>query len=314
MKSLRIGLLILPLAIQLALAQQPGFTKVEQLPKAEIGLRLSSTSRYRIDVSSNLVDWLPFLSAERQSTNHIDSGAFISSNRFYSLTDFSSAPLTGDHFPTDDGEVIVRPVNHASFVMSWKNVMIYNDPVGANALYAGFPKANLILVSHTHSDHYEAATLNFVRATDGVIIAPQAVYNQMSALLRGVTIILPNNASTNVLGVGIEAVPAYNQNHPVGAGNGYVVTIGGKRFYMAGDTGNTPEMRALQNIDVAFLCMNVPYTMNITAAANAVSAFRPRVLYPYHYRNQDGTFANLEQLKDLIGRDHPIEVRLRKWY
>ena len=81
--------------------------------------------------------------------------------------------------------------------------MIYNDPVGANALYAGFPKANLILVSHTHSDHFSASTLNFVRAIDGVIIAPQAVYNQMSTLLRGVTIVLTNNASTNVLGIGV---------------------------------------------------------------------------------------------------------------
>jgi L-ascorbate metabolism protein UlaG (beta-lactamase superfamily) len=314
MKSLRIALLILALGVQLAQAQQPGFTKIEQLPKAEIGLQLSSTSRYRIDVSSNLVDWIPFLSAERQSTNQVDSGAFISSNRFYSLTDFSNATLTGDHFPTDDGEVIVRPVNHASFVMSWKNAMIYNDPVGANALYAGFPKANLILVSHTHSDHFSASTLNFVRAIDGVIIAPQAVYDQMSALLKGVTIVLTNNASTNVLGIGVEAVPAYNQNHLIGTGNGYVVTIRGKRFYMAGDTGNTPEMRALQNIDVAFLCVNVPYTMTVTAAANAASAFQPRVLYPYHYQNQDGSFANLQHLKDLIGRDHPIEVRLRKWY
>src|SRR5215204_5369348 len=188
MKSLRIAVLFLALGVQLAHAQQPGFTKVELLPKAEIGLQLSSTSRYRIDVSSNLVNWIPFLSAERQSTSHIDSGAFISSNRFYSLTDFSNAPLTGDHFPTDDGEVIVRPVNHASFVIFSTNVMIYNDPVGANALYAGFPKANLILVSHTHSDHFSASTLNFVRAIDGIIIAPQAVYNQMTALLKGVTI------------------------------------------------------------------------------------------------------------------------------
>ena len=314
MKSLRCALLILSLGIVCTQAQQPGFTKVEPLPNSEMELQLSSTSRYRIDISSNLVNWNPFLSAERQATNHVDSGAPFSSNRFYSLSDFSNAALTGDHFPTDDGEVIVRPVDHASFVMSWKNVMIYNDPVGANTLYAGFPKANLILVSHTHGDHFNASTLSFVRASDGVIVAPQAVYNQMSTTLRAATIVLPNDRSTNVLGIGVEAVPAYNQNHPLGSGNGYVVAIGGKRFYMAGDTGDTPEMRALQNIDVAFLCMNVPYTMNVTSAANAARTFRPRVLYPYHYRNQDGSFANLEQLKTLIGRDHPIEVRLRNWY
>jgi L-ascorbate metabolism protein UlaG (beta-lactamase superfamily) len=314
MKCLRCALLILTLGNNFTPAQQPGFTTVNSLPDGEIELQLSSTSRYRIDISANLVDWIPFLSAEAQTIDHVDSGAPFSSNRYYSLTEFSNAAITGDHFSTDDGEVIVRPVNHASFVMSWKNLMIYNDPVGANTLYAGFAKANLILVSHTHGDHFNASTLSFVRAMDGVIIAPQAVYNQMSAALRAATIVLPNNASTNVLGVGIETVPAYNQNHALGSGNGYVVTIGGKRFYMAGDTGDTPEMRALQNIDVAFLCMNVPFTMNVTSAANAARSFRPRVLYPYHYRNQDGSFANLEQLKALIGRDHPIEVRLRNWY
>ena len=116
-------------------------------------------------------------------------------------------------------------------------MMIYNDAVGANSLYAGFGKGQLVLVSHTHGDHFNATTINFVRATNGVIIAPQAVFNQLSAAARAATIVLTNGAATNVFGVHVEALPAYNGNHARGTGNGYVVTIGGKRFYMAGDTG-----------------------------------------------------------------------------
>lgn len=299
--------------------EQRGFTAIERFVDGEVQLRLATTSRYRIDVSTNLNGWEPLLSAERQSTQHLDAGAVYRSNRFYAVRDYSETnAITGDHFATEQGEVIVRPVNHASFVMQWNGMMIYNDPVTAsalvNAIYASLPKADLILVSHTHSDHFSAATIGAVRATNGVIIAPQAVFNGLSAALRSSTIVLTNGVSTNVNGVRVEAVPAYNGNHARGSGNGYVVTIGGKRFYMAGDTGDVPEMRALQNIDVAFLCMNVPFTMNVTAAASATRDFRPRVLYPYHYRNQDGTFANINELKRLIGTEHGIEVRTRPWY
>jgi L-ascorbate metabolism protein UlaG (beta-lactamase superfamily) len=116
------------------------------------------------------------------------------------------------------------------------------------------------------------------------------------------------------MGMTIEAVPAYNDNHPRGNGNGYVVTIGGKRIYISGDTGNTPEMRALPNIDVAFLCVNLPFTMSVTDAAGALRAFRPRVVYPYHYRNSGGTFSDLEALRQMIGTDLGIELRARRWY
>ena len=109
-------------------------------------------------------------------------------------------------------------------------------------------------------------------------------------------------------------MPAYNSNHPLGTGNGYVLTIGGKRIYMSGDTGDITEMRLLPNIDVAFVCMNVPFTMNITNAASAVRDFRPKVIYPYHYKNQDGTFADLNEFKRRVAQDLGIEVRLRKWY
>jgi L-ascorbate metabolism protein UlaG (beta-lactamase superfamily) len=303
-------------ASTLCRAQQTGFAGVQMLTNRETRLQLSSTSRYKIDYSTDLTNWGSWLSAERTAITQTDSGAIYSSNRFYLIREYPTTnAITGDHFATDDGEVIVRPVNHASFVMQWKEIMIYNDPVGANSRYTAFRKADLILVSHTHQDHFSATTLGFVRATNGIIVAPQAVYNQLSATLRAATVVLTNGASTNLLGgIHVEAVPAYNGNHPRGTGNGYVVTIGGQRFYMAGDTGDTPEMRALQDIDVAFLCMNVPFTMTVSAAASAARDFRPRVLYPYHYQNQDDSFANLIELKRLIGTDLGIEVRTRAWY
>jgi L-ascorbate metabolism protein UlaG (beta-lactamase superfamily) len=192
--------------------------------------------------------------------------------------------------------------------------MIYNDPVAAAGPYTSFPKADLILVSHTHTDHFSTSTINDVRGSNVVIIAPRAATNGMSSTLLSQTITLTNGQSIDVLGLHIDAVPAYNGFHPQGTGNGYVVTIGGKRFYMSGDTGDIPEMRGLSNIDVAFVCMNVPFTMPVTSAVSVVRAFAPGVIYPYHYRNQDGTLANLSDFKLRVGQDLGIEVRLRKWY
>jgi L-ascorbate metabolism protein UlaG (beta-lactamase superfamily) len=307
-------LLVCGLALDSA-AQQAGFTALQRLTNSEVQLRLNSTSSYRIDVSTNLIVWEPLLTAARQATQYLDSGAPYRSNRFYALQPVTATnAFTGDHFATADGEVIVHPVNHASFLMRWKEMMIYNDPVGANSLYSTFPKADLILLSHTHTDHFNTATLGFVRATNGVIIAPQAVYSQLSGALRAATIVLAYGASTNVNGVTIEAVPAYNTNHPRGSNNAYVLTIGGKRFFISGDTGDCPEIRALQNIDVAFLSMNIPFTMNVTAGASTARDMKPRILYPYHYRNQDGTFVNTNTLKNLIGNEDGIEVRSRGWY
>ena len=314
-RVLAIALVSMALAVILsARAQGAEFTGIRKLTNSEVQLQISSTSRFRIDLSTNLTGWTPLVSAERQSTGYLDSGAPFFTRRFYSVQDFPTNTITGDHFATEDGEVIVHPVFHASFVMQWKDVVIYNDPDQPNSMYSTLPKANLILVSHSHGDHFDTAAINFVRANNGLLIVPQAVYSQLSTTLRTSAIVLTNGASTNVLGMQIEAVPAYNSNHARGTGNGYVLTIGAKRFYMAGDTGDIPEMRALQNIDVAFLCMNVPFTMTVTAAASAAREFRPRVLYPYHYRNQDGTFANLNELKRLIGTEAGIEVRQRPWY
>src|SRR5439155_19660163 len=132
----------------------------------------------------------------------------------------------GDHLNTTNGDVIIHPINHASFVMSWQGKMIYNDPVGGSARYATFPKADLILIGHAHADHFDNTTLNGVTNLTTRILAPSVVYNGMTTPLKAITTVLTNGASTNILGLHIDAIPAYNLTasyHPRGVGNGYVL-------------------------------------------------------------------------------------------
>ncbi len=303
----------------LLLAQEaPQFTRIQALTDREVTLQLTATrsQHYRLETSADLVRWTSLLTLlSTGSDQHTDSAAPYLDSRFYRALEVSGPDLlTGDHLATDDGEVIIHPLNHASFIMRWKGKTIYADPVSAAGPFTGLPKADLILVSHSHGDHFDSATINTVRGPEAVIIAPQAVFTSLSTTLKALTVVMTNGATANVLGLTIEAVPAYNTRHTKGEGNGYVLTLGGKRIYMSGDTGNIAEMRALPNIDVAFVCMNVPYTMNVNEAVTAVRAFRPKVVYPYHFRNQDGSFANLTTFKRLVGTDLFIEVRTRKWY
>jgi L-ascorbate metabolism protein UlaG (beta-lactamase superfamily) len=234
----------------------------------------------------------------------------------------TTASLQGDIL----GDVVIRPVTHASFVMSYKGKTIYVDPDGAASLYAGIPKADFILITHEHGDHFDAATINAVANTGAKIIAPQIVYNSMSAAMKSLTTVVDYSTTTmapqkldlfdelNNLLFSVEAVPAYNNNHALGRGNGYVVTIDGKRIYISGDTGNQAELRALENIDVAFVSMNTPFTMTPADAVNLVRAMKPRIVYPYHYRNQGGNTGNAIAFKNLMSTDFSIEVRLREWY
>jgi L-ascorbate metabolism protein UlaG (beta-lactamase superfamily) len=232
------------------------------------------------------------------------------------------ASLQGDVF----GNVTIRPVTHASFVMSYNGKTIYVDPDGAASLYAGIPKADYVLITHEHGDHFDANTINAVINAGVKIIAPQIVYNQMPVALRNQTTVIDYSAGTpapedidlfdelNNLLFSVQAVPAYNARHPLGNGNGYIVTIDEKRIYIAGDTGNQAELRALENIDIAFVCMNTPFTMTPADAVNLVREMDPLVVYPYHYRNSDGSTGNAITFKNLMSTDFSIEVRLRKWY
>ncbi len=308
-----------------ASAQEALFTNVIRLANREVALKFMAPAgvKYRIDASTNLSAptnerWSSMLTLLSAGVNqHTDSAAPFSSSRFYRAEQLTGTNiLTGDNLATTNGDIVFHPVNHASFVMSWNGKWIYNDPVGGAAPYAAFPRADLILVSHSHSDHYSAATLSALRAVNGIIIVPQAVYNQGDfAALRPYTQVLAYNVSTNVLGLNVLAIPGYNGNHAFGINNCYVTTIGGKRIFTSGDTGDVPEIRALTNIDVAFICMNLPFTTNWIGATNMIHTMRPRVVYPYHYRDSPGnTVTNPPLFKQILGVEAGVEVRLRSWY
>lgn len=227
----------------------------------------------------------------------------------------AEAVLTGDPIATPEGDLIIHPINHATLALGWMDKIIYVDPVGGSKRFQGLPHPDLVLITDIHSDHLDVPTLEAVASNKTVFVAPPEVISRLPASLRSRTTELANHQAKSMLGLMIEAVPAYNlatdrrQYHPKGRGNGYVLTLGSKRIYLSGDTEDTPEMRALKNIDVAFVCMNLPYTMNVKQAAEAVRAFHPKIAYPYHYRGSD-----LEQFKKLAGTDSGVEVRIRDWY
>ncbi len=216
-----------------------------------------------------------------------------------------------DTFSTSLGELKITPVNHASVMLEVNGQVWHIDPTGP-ADYSALPKADVILITDIHGDHMDPKTIDQIKKASTVIVAPAAVAKTVTAAK-----VLNNGESTTVGGIKIEAIPMYNLKrgpapgklfHDKGRGNGYVLNIGGKRIYFSGDTEVTDEMKALKNIDIAFVCMNLPYTMPPDEAAAGVKAFHPKIVYPYHYRGSDLTVFS----KALEGSG--IEVRLRDWY
>lgn len=198
-----------------------------------------------------------------------------------------------DIFPSNSGSVEIFPIEHASFVMTSPAGTVYVDPVGDPASYADYPAADLVLITHEHGDHYNLDTLNALVGDTTVLIANPAVFAMLPAEMQAKTTEMANGATATLGDMTIDAIPAYNTTeerlnfHPQGRDNGYVVAVDGLRVYISGDTEDIPEMRALEDIDIAFVCMNLPYTMGAEAAASAVNEFMPANVYPYHYRGQD---------------------------
>ena len=223
-----------------------------------------------------------------------------------------------DMFPTPSGEIKVHPVDHASFVMETPAGVIYNDPVGEPANYADFATPDLVLITHEHGDHYNVDTLTAVVGENTQIITNPAVYEMLPEALKAKASMIANGETAMFRELTIEAVPAYNTTeerlnfHPQGRDNGYVVNLPDFRVYISGDTEGTPEMRALENIDLAFVCMNLPFTMDAEAAAAAVSEFKPSYVYPYHFRGRDGGTQDPAEFAKMVATG--TEVKIADWY
>ena len=218
--------------------------------------------------------------------------------------------VSGDTLATSAGDVIIHPVAHASLALLSGAHVIYVDP--AKESFAGLPAPTGFLITHAHGDHFDPDSLVKI-AGSAPIVTTDEVMGKMPDSLKAQTTVLKNGDSGTIDGLPVMAIGAYNTTpdrakyHPKGVGNGYVVTFGDKKIYIAGDTEETPDMDALTGIDVAFLPMNLPYTMTEEQAANAVKAFKPKVVYPYHYRGSD-----TQKFKDLVGST--AEVRIVDWY
>ncbi|SLN67651.1 MBL fold metallo-hydrolase [Roseisalinus antarcticus] len=227
-----------------------------------------------------------------------------------------AAAHASDMFETANGAITVHPVAHASFVMETPAGVIYSDPVGDASAYADFPAPDLIVVTHEHGDHYNADTLAALMGEGTTLVVNPAVAGMLPEDMMATAI--ANGESTTWNGVTIDAIPAYNitegrENfHPEGRDNGYVMTIDGFRVYISGDTEDIPEMRALTDIDLCFLCMNLPFTIDAEAAASAVQDFRPTYVYPYHYRGRDGGTQDPEEFATLAG--DATTVKMGGWY
>lgn len=228
------------------------------------------------------------------------------------LLALAAAAFAADVEHTSGGDLTITPVGHATILFQFEGRNWIVDPWSNAVNEASLPKADVILITDIHGDHMDPAAIAAVKKDSTVIIAPPAVAKTVTEAKP-----LANGASTTVDGVTIEAIPMYNLErgpspgtvfHEKGRGDGFVLTMGDKRIYISGDTEVTDEMRALKNIDIAFVCMNLPYTMTPEEAAAGVKSFQPKVVYPYHYRGSDvQAFASA-----LAGQ--PTEVRLRDWY
>ncbi len=216
-----------------------------------------------------------------------------------------------DVIKTSGGDLLITFLGHGSLFFEFGGKVIHVDPFSRLADYAKLPKADVILITHQHRDHLDPDALQKIRTKKTKVVLTETCAEELEG-----GIVMKNGDKHKVEEIEVEAVPAYNlvhkrENgqvfHPKGEGNGYVMTFGDKRVYIAGDTENIPEMKALKDIDIAFLPMNLPYTMTPEMVADAVNAFKPKILYPYHYGETDTS-----RLLELLADNEDVEIRIRK--
>jgi len=221
------------------------------------------------------------------------------------------AALSQDTLDTGKGPLVITPIKHGSLMVEFNGKIIHVDPVLRMGDYETMPKADILLITHHHGDHFDLNAIDMLSKPDTKLVATHKCMENAEGL-KG--LVMGNGDSRTVAGIPIRAVPAYNIKHkrdngqpyhPKGEGNGYILEMG-EKIYVAGDTENIPEMKRLEDIDVAFLPMNLPYTMSPEMAAKAALTVRPEILYPYHFGKSETS-----RLVDLL-KDHPeIEIRIR---
>jgi len=216
-----------------------------------------------------------------------------------------------DTIITSAGNLEITFIGHASLIFTFNNKVIHVDPFSRLADYSQFPKADIILITHHHGDHFDLNAIEKIKKENTIVILTKLCAENFDG-----GIVMNNGDIEETNGIKIEAVPAYNivhkrdngePFHPKGEGNGYVITFGDKKVYVAGDTENTPEMKDMKEIDIAFLPMNLPYTMTPEMVADAAKSFKPKILYPYHYGDTDVSI-----ITDLMKEVKGVEVRIRK--
>lgn len=217
-------------------------------------------------------------------------------------------------------KISIMPISHASTALKWEDKIIYSDPVGGAVLYQQVPVPDVVFVTDIHQDHFDAETLTSILKDQTTLIVPQAVYDELPEGINSEVVILKNGESVIRHGFKFVAVPMYNlpesadSFHTKGRGNGYIIEKNKARVYFAGDTSGTPEMKALKDIDAAFIPMNLPFTMTVEQAAEAVLVFKPKIVYPYHYRGNEG-LSDVAKFKEIVeGADKGVEVVQFDWY
>jgi L-ascorbate metabolism protein UlaG (beta-lactamase superfamily) len=228
----------------------------------------------------------------------------------------SAEAQSNDTYSTALGVLTIHPINHGSIAFTFDNNIIFVDPFGGAELYSEFGTPDIIFITDIHGDHLNPETLAALDTENTTFVTPMAVAEQLVVPNEKI-VVIRNRESRTVRNIPVSAIPMYNlpvddpeSRHPKGRGNGYIIDFGGQTVYISGDTEDIPEMRALEGIDIAFVCMNLPYTMDIHQAADAVVEFQPAVVYPYHHRGQD-----IQEFKNVVdAADVDVRVKLRDWY
>lgn len=236
------------------------------------------------------------------------------------LPSLGLAAAHGASFNLMDGKIVIHPIAHASFVMETPTGVLYVDTVGEAPQYEGLPNPDLFLITHRHGDHYNADLLAALPSAP--ILTNGDVKDMMPEDLQARADVIAPGETKEIIAVGIEAIPSYNISedrlnfHPKERGDvGFVLNIDGVRVYVSGDTEGTPEMRALENIDLAFVCMNLPFTMTAEQAADAVAEFAPGMVIPYHYRGREGGTQDPQAFARILSETGAsTEVKLHDWY